>query len=63
MDVASLAAAILSVQQGQFQQAVGASILKSSANQGAAVAQLLEASTASLANLSPGVGQNLDVSA
>ncbi|MGZ3409603.1 MAG: putative motility protein [Xanthobacteraceae bacterium] len=62
MDVAALALALVSAQQGQFQAAVATKVLKSQATQDASVLQILNAGNP-LANVAAGVGQNLDVSA
>jgi hypothetical protein len=66
MDIASIASAFIGAQAGQAQLAVAAKILKMNADQGAAVAQLLEAAQANinnLANVAAGVGTSLDISA
>jgi uncharacterized membrane protein (UPF0136 family) len=66
MDPASIAAALIGAQTGQMQLAVAAKMMKMNADQGAAIAQLVEAaaqSTSQLANLPAGIGRNLDISA
>ena len=56
MDPASLALALVSAQQGQFQAAVATQVLKSQATQDAGVLQILNAGNP-LANVAPGIGQ------
>jgi hypothetical protein len=66
MDVASIASAFIDVQVGQAQLAVAAKILKMNADQEASVAKLLDAAQAnisSLANVTAGIGSNLDIAA
>lgn len=66
MDVASIAAALVSAQIGQIQLAVAAKLAKLNAEQGASVVHLLDAAQAnfkSLANVAAGIGTNLDISA
>ena len=65
MDVAALALSLISLQAGNTQQQIGATVLKSNLDaQKNDVLTLLGASSASpLANVGPGVGGNLDVSA
>jgi hypothetical protein len=65
MDVASLAAALISAQVGQVQLAVAAKLAKMNAEQGASVVQLLDAAKGNfdrLANVAAGIGSNLDIS-
>jgi hypothetical protein len=62
MDPASLALALVSAQQAQFQSAVATRMLKSQATQGDIALQILNADNP-LANVADGVGQNLDISA
>jgi hypothetical protein len=65
MDVASVAAAVMSAQTGRVQLAVAAKMLKMSADSDKAVLALLDAVQASgdqLANAAAGLGQNLDIS-
>jgi hypothetical protein len=62
MDPASLALALVSAQQAQFQSTVATKMLKSQATQGDIALQILNAGSP-LANVGNGVGQNLDVSA
>jgi hypothetical protein len=66
MDPASIAAALTGAQTGQIQLAVAAKMIKMNADQGAAIAQLVEAAAQNispLANLAAGIGQNLDIRA
>jgi hypothetical protein len=64
MDVASLASSILAAQAGNTQQQVATTILKSNANAEKSAAQtLLGAGTPSLANVGPGIGGNINVTA
>jgi hypothetical protein len=66
MDPASIAAAFVGAQAGRLQLAVAAKMMKMNADQGAAIAQLVEAAaqnTSQLANLAAGIGRNLDISA
>jgi hypothetical protein len=66
MDIASIASALISAQVGQIQLAVAAKLAKMNAEQGASVAQLLDAATANfdrLANVAGGIGTNLDITA
>ena len=65
MDVASLALSLISLQAGNTQQQIGATVLKSSLDaQRNDVLTLLGASSApSLANVGPGVGGSLNIAA
>ena len=67
MDMMSMVTSMLAAQAGKTQMQVAASILKSNADaEKSAVLTLLGGgaqSTSSLANVGPGVGGNLDVSA
>ena len=66
MDVASIASAFIDAQVCQAQLAVAAKILKMNADQEASVAKLLDAAQAnisSLANVTAGIGSNLDIAA
>ena len=67
MDMMSMVISMLAAQAGKTQMQVAASILKSNADaEKSAVLTLLGAgqqSTSSLANVGPGIGGNLDVSA
>lgn len=65
MDVASIAAAFIAQQAGQMQMAVAAKILRMNADRAGDVVKLLEAAQQnfnSLANVSTGLGGNLDIS-
>ncbi|MBI3700928.1 MAG: YjfB family protein [Afipia sp.] len=62
MDVSSLAASLVTMQAGNIQQQIATSVLKQNIDQQRSVLQLLQPS-ASAANLAPGVGGNLDISA
>ena len=66
MDVASMAAAIMSMQAGRIQMAAAAAMLKNSADDGKAALELLQAGQSNagqLANVASGVGQNVDITA
>ena len=66
MDTTSIAVAFISQQTAQLQMAVAARMLKMNAQAGNDTAKLLEAAAQNLdrlANLAPGVGSNLDISA
>jgi hypothetical protein len=67
MDMMSVVTGMLAAQAGKTQMQVAASILKSNADaEKSAVLTLLGAgqpTTSSLANVGPGIGGNLDVSA
>lgn len=66
MDPAAIAMALMSAQAGQTQMAVAAKMIKMNLNSDAQVAQLLDASNASLnqlSNVGAGIGGNLDISA
>jgi hypothetical protein len=64
MDVASLASSLIAAQAGNTQQQVAATVLKSNLNaEKSAVQTLLGAGTPSLANVGPGIGGNINVSA
>lgn len=62
MDVASVAAAMMSAQTGRVQIAVAAKMMKMSLDSEAAVVKLLTAGQQSLGNAAAGLGQNLDIS-
>jgi hypothetical protein len=65
MDVASVAAGMVSAQAGRMQLAVAAKMLKMNLDSEAAVVNLLTAgqqNLASLGNVAAGLGQNLDIS-
>jgi hypothetical protein len=67
MDVASIAAAFIAQQAGQLQMAVAAKMLRMSAESGAAAnaVKLIEAAQQNfdrLANVTAGLGGNLDIS-
>jgi hypothetical protein len=66
MDVASLASSLVGAQSDQTQSALGVQMLRINANADASVAKLIEAAqqgSNSLANVGPGVGGSLNVSA
>jgi hypothetical protein len=64
MDVASLASSLIAAQAGNTQQQVAATVLKSNLNaEKSTVQTLLGAGTPSLANVGPGIGGNINVSA
>ena len=65
MDVASIAAAMISAQAAKVQTAAAAKMLKMNSDASADAAKLLEAARqnfSQLANLATGVGGNLDIS-
>ena len=64
MDTASLAAAFIAAQAGQVQTAVAAKMLKMNAESASSVVKLLDAAQqnfTSLANVTSGIGRNLDI--
>ena len=64
MDMMSMVSGILAAQAGNVQTQVAASIIKSNADaEKSAVLTLLGAASPSLANVGPGVGGNLNVTA
>jgi hypothetical protein len=66
MDPTSLITALVGAQTGMVQLAVAARLARMNADQGAAVAKLIDAAQQSidpLANVAAGLGTNLDVSA
>jgi hypothetical protein len=64
MDVASLALSLISLQAGNTQQQVATSVLKSNLDsEKSSVLTLLGSGSPSLANVGPGVGGNLNISA
>lgn len=64
MDIMAMVSSLLAAQAGNTQMQVAASILKSNADaEKSAVLTLLGAGQNSQANLGPGAGGNLDVSA
>jgi putative motility protein YjfB-like len=64
MDVASLALGLISLQAGNTQQQIATSVLKSNLDaEKSSVLTLLGAGSPSLANVGPGIGGNLNVSA
>ncbi|MCX7307812.1 MAG: YjfB family protein [Afipia sp.] len=62
MDVSSIAASLVAMQAGNLQQQIATSVLKQNIDQQRSVLQLLQPSP-SVANLAPGVGGNVDISA
>ena len=62
MDVSGIAASLVAAQAGSLQQQIATSVLKQNIDQERSVLQLLQPAP-SAANLLPGVGGNLDVSA
>jgi hypothetical protein len=65
MDAASIASAFIAAQMSQVQTAVAAKMLRMNADQAGNAAKLLEAAQAninSLANVTAGLGGNLDIS-
>lgn len=64
MDTAALATAMTAARQGQVQMAVASKIAKMNADQGAAIAGLLDAASQNMKSmLQAGVGTQVDVSA
>ena len=66
MDIASIAAAFVAAQAGQLQTAVAAKMLRMNADASANAARLLEAAQQNfnrLANVTGGIGGNLDITA
>ena len=63
MDMMSMVSSILSDQAGNTQMQVAASIIKSNADAEKFAVQTLLGGQASSANLGPGVGGNLDITA
>jgi hypothetical protein len=63
MDMMSMVSSILSAQAGNTQMQVAASIIKSNADAEKFAVQTLLGGQASSANLGPGVGGNLDITA
>jgi putative motility protein YjfB-like len=65
MDVAALALSILSAQAGNTQQQVATSVLKSNidSEKNSVLTLLGAGNSPSLANLGPGIGGNLNISA
>ena len=64
--IASIAAAFVAAQVGQLQQAAAAKMMQMNANASADTAKLLEAAQQSfsrLANVTSGLGGNLDITA
>jgi hypothetical protein len=64
MDVAALALGLLSLQTGNTQQQIATSVLKSNLDsEKSSVLAILGTGTSSLANVGPGIGGNLNISA
>jgi hypothetical protein len=64
MDVTSLASSLLAAQAGNMQQQVATTVLKSNLDaEKSAVQTLLGAGPPSLANVGPGIGGNINVTA
>jgi Putative motility protein len=64
MDLTSLASSLLAAQAGNTQQQVAATVLKSNLDaEKSSVLTLLDAGTPSLANVGPGIGGNINVTA
>lgn len=62
MNVSSIAARLVTMQAGNIQQQIATGVLKQNIDQERSVLQLLQPSP-NTANLTPGVGGNLDISA
>jgi hypothetical protein len=62
MDVSSIAASLVAMQAGNLQQQIATSVLKQNIDQQRSVLQLLQP-TPNAANLAPGVGGSLDITA
>jgi hypothetical protein len=65
MDISALISAVVTAQAGALQQNIATSVMKQNIDAEKSVLQLLEpaAQGPSSANLAPGVGGNLDISA
>jgi len=64
MDIASLASSLLAAQAGNTQQQIATAVLKSNLNAEKSVVQaLLGAGAPSLANVGPGIGGNINITA
>jgi len=65
MDTSALIGALVASQAGALQQQIATSVLKQNIDSGKAVLQLLQPAPQPppTANLAPGVGANLDISA
>lgn len=65
MDTSALISAVVTMQTGALQQNIATSVMKQNIDAEKSVLQLLEpaAQAPSSANLAPGVGGNLDISA
>jgi len=64
MDIASLASSLLAVQAGNTQQQIAATVLKSTIDaEKSTVLTLLDAGAPSLANVGPGIGGNINLTA
>ena len=64
MDIASLASSLLATQAGNTQQQIATAVLKSNLDAEKSVVQaLLGAGPPSLANVGPGIGGNINVTA
>ena len=63
MDMMSMVSSILAAQAGNVQQQIATSIMKSNADAEKFAVQTLLGGQTSQANLGPGVGGNLDISA
>jgi Putative motility protein len=64
MDLTSLASSLFAAQAGNTQQQVAATVLKSNLDaEKSSVLTLLDAGTPSLANVGPGIGGNINVTA
>jgi hypothetical protein len=61
MDVAAIASAAIGARVSQAQLAVAAKMLRMNADNAASIVKLIDAAQANLANLSAGVGANLDI--
>ena len=65
MDVAALATAFIGAKTAQVQMAVAAKMMRMNADAAASIVQVLEAAQQNmdrLANVSAGIGQNVDIS-
>lgn len=64
MDVTSLASSLLAAQAGNTQQQIATTVLKSNIDsEKSTVLTLLDAGSPSLANVGPGIGGNINVTA
>jgi hypothetical protein len=63
MDPSSIAAAFVSSSAGQFQQAMGERMLAMNVDAGRSVVKMIDEAVQSTANLSPGIGGSVNMTA